>query len=151
MNVIIHIKEGKITNIKAVSNFFRELKDGKYILEAKSYSKRSLNQNNYYWLMMTEYILPGLRNLGWEHIRTKDDASDYCKKRFLTVSEVNKNTGEMIDRIRGTSELSKAETSEYWERIWQFASEDLGIYIPPPNTDISIEFTDDFTNQPGKL
>jgi hypothetical protein len=35
--------------------------------------------------------------------------------------------------LKHTKDYTTKEMNEYWERLWQFASEELNIFIPEPN------------------
>jgi hypothetical protein len=131
MKSIIYIASGKCQNLVALAQHFNQLSDGKYLLETKHADRRSIQQNRYYW-DMCDIIKDALRDAGWNWIRTKEDAHNYLREKFLRITEVNEETGEGFDRTRSTTELTPDEMNAYWEDIWQFASEYLGIYIPPP-------------------
>lgn len=135
---IITIKDGIIQNRKALKELFT-VKDGKYKVELSKINKRSLNQNSYYWLMLTEYVQPGLYDQGWSHIKSKEDAHEFVADLFLKVKVVNEETGEMKERIKSTTELSKTDFNVYLEEIWQWAAEYLTITIPSPNQQMEIE------------
>lgn len=131
-HTFIHIIAGKPENPAALVELFKGLKDGKYKIEPKNANARSLSQNDYYW-MMVEIVQHALYDAGWEWIRTKEDAHRYLADRFLRVSEVNVKTGEIYTRVRSTTELSTTEMNQYYEDIWQFASQELGVVIEAPN------------------
>lgn len=133
---ILHIENGKVVNRKVVSNGFN-LKDGRYNVEITDYNKRSNPQNNYYWQILTDFIQPGLYDLGWREIKTKDDAHDFMREMFLKVKEVNEISGDERTRIKSTTELSTTEFNVYLEEIAQFAAEFLGVEIPEPNSQLS--------------
>jgi hypothetical protein len=130
---IVSIESGKITTMAPFVKMLWELKDGKYEIAIRSLNKRSLNQNSYYWLIMTDYIQPGLYNAGWSSIKTKEAAHEFVAGMFLKVKLVNESTGEMTERVRSTTELNKTEFNVYLEEIWQWAAEYLGVAIPSPN------------------
>lgn len=130
---IIHTEGGHIENVTSFTKWLRGLKDGKHILTAAPYNKRSLSQNNYYWLIMTDYFQPGLLNIGWQHVKTKDDAHFFMADIFLKVKEFNKETGEVKERTRSTTELTKEEFNVYLNELWQWAAEWLHVTIPAPN------------------
>lgn len=100
---------------------------------------------------MQDFVLPGLRDAGWNHVKNKEDAHKFCKELFLRVVERNEKTGKETSRIKSTTELSKTEMMSYIEDIAQWSAEYLSIVIPPPNKDMELQFTEDFSKQPGKL
>lgn len=130
---ILSISESKIQNPKAVRTLIDSLKDGKYKLEITPVSDRSLNQNAYYWLMLTDWVQPALYEAGWSDIKNKEAAHEFVCSLFLKVKIINETSGETIERVRSTTELSKLEFNAYLEEIWRWAAEYLSIAIPAPN------------------
>lgn len=135
----LRIENGQILNKEAVRKMFNELKDGRYKLEASQRNNRSTNQNDYYWLILTDYIQPALYDLGWQEVKTKEDAHEFCKEMFLKVTEINHQTGEERKRIKSTTELSTVEFGVYLEEIWQWAAAYLSISIPSPNESLKLD------------
>lgn len=133
----IHIENNKPVNSKVIDDLFIR-KNGSYKLEISNADKRSLNQNRYYWLILTDYIQPGLYDLGWREIKTKEDAHDFMRDLFLKVKELNELTGEIRERTKSTTELSTTEFNVYLEEIAQWAAEWLHVEIPEPNQQLSI-------------
>lgn len=135
---ILNLRDGKITNPKTIKTLVESLKDGKWKVEISTLDKRSLDQNSYYWLMLSDYVQPGLYEAGWSDIKTKEDAHIFVTKLFLTVKMVNEKTGEVTERVRSTTDLSKMEMSVYWEEIWQWSATYLGVVIPEPNQQFTL-------------
>jgi hypothetical protein len=135
---IARIEGGKIQNPKAVKTLFEALKDGKYKVEISPVNTRSLNQNHYYWLIMTDYVQPALYDAGWSDIKNKDAAHEFVKSLFLKTKFTNENSGEVVERIKSTAELTKTEFNEYLEDIWRWAAEYLSITIPAPNEQFAL-------------
>lgn len=130
---ILHIDKGQITNTKAVRNAFDELQDGHYLVRIEPKKTRSLNQNAYFHGVMVPMVLQGLRDAGFNEIKTPEDAKDIIKSLFLKKIIKNKISGEEIPVIRHTSELTTVEFNIMMEECGQWASEYLEIFIPPPN------------------
>lgn len=130
---IIRKENGEIANKKIIRRLFDQLKDGRYLVSVERADKRSLSQNRYYWLMLTEYIQPALYDFGWEDIKTKENAHDYLCEKFLRVRIVNEATGEMRERTKSTTELTKEEFDVYLEDIWRWSAQELEVAIPGPN------------------
>lgn len=136
---IITIKDGQIVNKGAIRKLLA-LADGKYLFEISGADKRSNPQNNYYWQILTEYFQPGLTDLGWQHIKTKEDAHVFMADMFLKIKEVNNETREMKERTRSTTELTKAEFNVYLNELWQWAAEWLHVAIPEPNAQTMLSY-----------
>lgn len=139
---IIKAIDGKPGSQKKIADLFEQLKDGTYKLEAKTFGKRSLNANGYYWMILTDYVQPGLYDAGWREVKTKDDAHIFVTNLFLKTKMVNENTFEETTRVKSTASLSVKEFGEYLEEIIQWAAEYLSIEIPPPNTQLALTYQD---------
>jgi hypothetical protein len=88
------------------------------------YPDRSLDQNNYYWFIITliAYVT------GDEYKKVHND----YKKKFLYGYWPDKR-GNYSMRVRSTRELNTAEMTEYIEQIRADAFDRLGIRTPNPN------------------
>lgn len=120
---------GEWRNVKAMKQFWDELPNGKYVATIKSASKRSLLQNAWFHAVLPD-ILQGLREIGYNEIRTTEDAKDVVKALFFKKSLTNGS--ETIEVIEGTSEQSKINFAEKAEEIIMWASQYLGIDVAPP-------------------
>ena len=92
---------------------------------------RSDPQNRYYWGVVVEMIRAGLKDMG--DIVDQDQTHDFLRHRFLKVTRVDADTGEVLyEYAQSTTKLSTVEFSEYIEKCCQFAAEFLGVSIPLP-------------------
>lgn len=118
-------------------NFINDIKDFKdkdrvWIVVEKYYSKRSLKQNNLLHLYLSE--------IAKETGMPLEQIKDALKKKFLTVPlttkdgdiVADKESGEVLERVKGTSELTVVEFMEFTDNVRIFAMEFLGIYLPLP-------------------
>jgi hypothetical protein len=85
------------------------------------YSKRSLDQNSYYWAVVLPYLA---RGLGY----TVAQAHEACKRRYLST-----NLDSPYPTVRSTTDLSRLEFADYLTHIQCDASQEVGVYIPDPN------------------
>lgn len=137
-NLVIHINEkGIATNGTAIRKYFSTHKAGSYLLASRSLNKRTIPQNSYLHLIFSMLVEP-LREAGWNNIRGMEDAKEFVKALFLTVTEKNEKTGEEIKRVKHTSELTKEEVQIFIDDLKQWSSEYLGFYIPDSNEQVSI-------------
>ena len=100
------------------------------IIVRRKRKHRSVQQNRYYWLivtMMADYT-------GF----TKDEMHSVLKSRFLKSEKVNTETGAVFEYVKSSAGLSTVEAEEYYDQVRQFASEEFGINIPLPNEQIAI-------------
>ena len=118
-------------------NAVRSLPNGKYKLTIeKLYRKRSNEQNKFLWGVIYPIVRDGLVEVGYDEFNHDTDCEkthSLCKYLFLKTEMVNKKTGEIIETVRSTAELTTIETMEYWACIDQWASEYLGVVIPDPD------------------
>lgn len=86
---------------------------------------RSSQQNRYYF----GAVLPLLAD---NYGDSKNDFHEYLKRKFLmpTVVKVNGFTFEIMP---STAKLSTNDFNEFVEQVCRFASEEMGIFVPPPN------------------
>jgi hypothetical protein len=105
----------------------------------KEKKSRTSPQNRFYWGVVVELVRQGLKDAG--HVLNTQDTHEMLKLRFLKeILMVNENTGEVVERIKSTSELTTSEMNDYISEIQIFASEYLGIIIPDPNEEITLNF-----------
>ena len=136
-SLIVHIKDAKILNTKAVRLFFDIMKDGKHFITAKHITRRSTQQNSYIHVLFSMLLDP-LRNAGWGNIKNDADVKDFVKQLFLSVKVTNEKTGEVVTFVKKTSELSKEDLAIFIDDMKQWASEYLGVYLPDPMTPIKL-------------
>lgn len=130
----LHIESGKVLNRDNIARLFKSLEDGTYAIRIFIRRKRTLPQNDYYWGVVCEMVKDGLRDAGYDNVHTPEDAHEVLKYLFLRRRVVNKETGELLAEIPGsTASLNTYDFSEYLEHIIRWAAEYLGIVIPYPN------------------
>jgi hypothetical protein len=102
--------------------------------------KRSNPQNSY----LHGAVLPIIRNrlieLGINEAQSKEWVFDFVKANCLVTEVVNMETGEVLKSLGKSSALSTWEFNEFVERIQQYCSEKLSLYIPNPGEDITMSF-----------
>jgi hypothetical protein len=131
---------GEIANRKKMAAFFKVIEPGTYLLTVKSAKQRSLPQNSYFHGPMLDLVLMGLRDAGFDEVKTKEDAKRVVKGLFLKRQIGSIETGEVIEIIRDTSELTTTEFCEFIADIQKWASEFLSVVIPDPGEKLEIDF-----------
>jgi uncharacterized protein YllA (UPF0747 family) len=126
-----------IVNKPALRKFFSDLKEGAYTLTLTEKNKRTHDQNDYYWGVIIPIALKGLKDLGYSDVRNIMDAHKTLKSLFLK-QVIRNNKGEFIEVVNDSRTLTKAEFTEYIERIAQWAAEYLNVEIPAPNSQTKI-------------
>lgn len=128
--------EGDITNLQVLADNLKELEAGRYLVRIEKANKRSHNQNAYYWGVVCQLVYEGLKDLGFDNIRNKDDAHEVMKNLFLKTKE---QIGEVtIETVRSTKDLTRTEFMDYLQHIEMWASDYLSISIPPPSTQLTV-------------
>jgi hypothetical protein len=130
---LLYKSAGSISNKKVVADAFNQLEDGRYKVVISSYKKRSLPQNAYYWAAMLPMVKDGLREVGYNEVKSLDDAHEILKHLFLKRKLSNDNTGDEIVIPGSTAKLTTIEFNTFIDEVIQWAAEYLGITIPLPN------------------
>lgn len=105
----------------------------------KPKKKRSNNQNSYYWGIVIVLIKSALKNAG--NNLNANDVHDLLRLKFLKETIlIKEETGEVIERVKSTTELTTSQFMDYIAEIQQFAAEYFDVIIPDPNTEIILNF-----------
>jgi len=136
MKHIIHGKSDGVNFIPEARYRWREalrMFEGKKVtIRMERFSKkRSMPQNRYYWGVIVELIYRQLVSDGWEV--SKEDVHEMLKVKFAIKEIFNEATGEVMQSIRSTTEMSTTEFDSYNETCKKWAAETLDLYIPDPN------------------
>lgn len=133
-SLVLHIANNKITNLKAAEKFWDELKqkDGKYLVEAKSIRRRSVQQNRFWWGCVVPLVKQGLRSAGYGEVKTDEDAHEVLKAIFLKKKLVSEKNADEIIISGSTAKLTTMEFMELIADVQQWGSSYLSITIPDP-------------------
>lgn len=136
MELIFTKRNGNIVNTKKMREFFDSLpSDGTFQLTSKPVNIRSLGQNNYYHYIVVPAVRQGLYDIGFDGIKSNEQAHEFLKEKFLKRYEHNRNNPEEVIELPGsTAKLTTVEFMAYIAEIQRFSAEYLGIVIPDPNT-----------------
>ena len=120
-------------------NIQRNFKDGtRCIVTVQNiYKKRTSKGNAYYWLLV-DILYRGLIEIGWSDFKNNEQVHELLKFKFLKTEIANQETGEFIEYIRSTTDLSTVEFAEYIEEIKIWSAEMFGIKLPEPNEQMEI-------------
>lgn len=129
IEVFGYVQDGKlvIQNRNRLEEDLRHFKPCDVIVTIKKRGRRSILQNAYYWGVIVKEIQLRLRELG-NDVDT-DAVHEFLKGKFHTEQVVTEQA-EVFDIPKSTTEMNKDEFSEYIERIKEWASSVLEIYIP---------------------
>lgn len=139
LNVETTIKNGKATrNLNLLRDAFASF-EGKNVnvtIEPVK-KKRSNEQNRYLWGVCYPIIRNSLKELGNNF--SDNDVHDLLKMKFLKETVLaNEETGECIERVKSTTELSTVDFMTYVMEIQKFSEEWFGVVIPEPDTQLTI-------------
>lgn len=129
MEFVVEKIRGLFRNKKKMEEYNKSLPDGRYLIKIVPYKQRSLRQNSWFHAVLPE-ILQGLRDAGYDDIRTEEDAKDFVKALFFRKTVTN--GVDSVDIVEGTSKQSKINFAEKSEDIIKWAFEYLGLDIAPP-------------------
>jgi hypothetical protein len=135
------VKDGKLArNRNLILNAFNALNNCKITITIQKQKKsRTSPQNRFYWGVVVELVKQGLKDAG--HMLNTNDTHELLKLRFLKETlMVNEQTGEIVERVKSTSELTTTQMMDYIAEIQIFSAEYLGIEIPDPNEELTLNF-----------
>lgn len=118
--------EGMTFNRKAFETERKVLGDCEVEIRiTRWFKKRSNQQNRLLWLWCTIIA---------EHTGTSPDVvKGIAQKMFLTVEETIEATGEVFQRVKGTSELDTFEMKKFLDELHLWATEYFGCDLPLPD------------------
>lgn len=130
------LKRNRNLIIDAINSF--EGKDVLITLE-KPKKKRSNPQNAFYYGVVIPIVQNALRDAGY--VMTNEATHDLIKLKFLKeVILTNEETGEVVERVKSTTELSTSQFMDFVAEIRQFTNEYFGVDIPEPNENLTLKF-----------
>ena len=130
------LKRNRNLIIDAINSF-----EGKNVLITLQLAKkqRSNPQNAFYWGVILPIVKQCLKDAG--HVLTTEATHDLIKLKFLKETLfVNEDSGEVLERIKSTTELSTSQFMDFVTEIRQFTLEYFNTDIPEPNENITLKF-----------
>jgi hypothetical protein len=125
--------DGKLTLL--APNLFKEavrLLDGKDVtLTIERSSKRSSQQNRYYWGGIIPVVQYGMQQLGVK--MSNEQVHELLKFKFLLEDVVTEDGEILMQTIGSTTKLNTIKFNEYIDDIREWSLEYLGQDIPEPN------------------
>lgn len=140
MEFIIHKKGKDFQNIKAWRDYVQSLPDGRYSVKIESTKKRTNPMNRYLHGILIPELRKALNEVGYDEVKTDEQAKNILKQMFLKTHIVNKDTGEAVEYVKNTSELTTLEMSALFEEVIKFASENMNYVIPYPGEKMEMNF-----------
>ena len=138
--IISEVKNGSLTRNRNLIKDAIETFEGKQVVIKieKFKKKRSTQQNRFYYGVIIPIVQNCLKEAG--HIMTSESTHDLIKLKFLKETLfVNETTGEVIERIKSTTELSTSQFIDLLAEINNFTFEYFGVNLPSPNDDLTLK------------
>jgi hypothetical protein len=134
------VKNGSLTrNRNLIKDAIATFEGNQIVIKIeKSKKKRSTQQNRFYYGVIIPIVQNCLKDAG--HIMTSESTHDLIKLKFLKETLfVNEETGEIIERIKSTTELSTSQFMDLLAEINNFTFEYFGVSLPSPNDDLTLK------------
>jgi hypothetical protein len=133
------VKNGTLTrNTNLIKDAIQTFEGMQIVIKIeKAKKKRSTQQNRFYYGVIIPIVQNCLKEAG--HILTNESTHDLIKLKFLKEALfVNEETGEVIERIKSTTELSTSQFMDLLAEINNFTFEYFGVTLPSPNDDLTL-------------
>lgn len=88
--------------------------------------RRTLSQNALLWKWVDEVVRHVHEHTGHD----KDEIHEFFKAKFLPAQHVQIESEVIL--YRSTKDLSKTEMTEYMNKIYAWATTELGLFLPVP-------------------
>jgi hypothetical protein len=89
--------------------------------------KRTDAQRALFWIWMRTLRQHLLESTG--ELYSEQELHDWCCERFLGTKDVMV-MGDLVRRMRGTSDLSKAEMTEFMGQLDMYCASELDLFLP---------------------
>ena len=138
--IISEVKNGSLTrNRNLIKDAIATFEGKQIVIKIEKFKKkRSTQQNRFYYGVIIPIVQNCLKEAG--HIMTSESTHDLIKLKFLKEALfVNETTGEVIERIKSTTELSTSQFIDLLAEINNFTFEYFGVTLPSPNDDLTLK------------
>ena len=138
--IISEVKNGSLTrNRNLIKDAIATFEGKQIVIKIEKFKKkRSTQQNRFYFGIVIPIVQNCLKEAG--HIMTNESTHDLIKLKFLKETLfVNETTGEVIERIKSTTELSTSQFMDLLAEINNFTFEYFGVSLPSPNDDLTLK------------
>lgn len=138
--IISEVKNGSLTrNRNLIKDAIATFEGKQIVIKIEKFKKkRSTQQNRFYYGVIIPIVQNCLKEAG--HVMTNESTHDLIKLKFLKETLfVNETTGEIIERIKSTTELSTSQFMDLLAEINNFTFEYFGVSLPSPNDDLTLK------------
>lgn len=129
------LKRNRNLLIDAIKSF-----EGKQVIVTieKAKKKRSNPQNSFWHGVVIPIMQQALKDAG--HLMTNEQTHELLKLRFLKETILVNESGEYIERVKSTTELTTTQFMELISEVQRFAVEYFNVIVPDPNENITLNF-----------
>jgi hypothetical protein len=138
--IVSEVKNGSLTrNRNLIKDAIATFENKQVVIKIEKFKKkRSTQQNRFYYGIVIPIVQNCLKEAG--HVMTNESTHDLIKLKFLKETLfVNETTGEVIERIKSTTELSTSQFMDLLAEINNFTFEYFGVNLPSPNDDLTLK------------
>jgi hypothetical protein len=105
----------------------------------KAKKQRSNQQNRYMWSVIIPIVKNCLKSAG--NVFSDEQTHELLKYKFLKETIlIKEDTGEFVERIKSSTELSTSQMMDYFASIREWVFDFWGVEIPEPNQEIFLNF-----------
>jgi hypothetical protein len=105
----------------------------------KAKKQRSNQQNRYMWSVIIPIVKNCLKSAG--NVFSDEQTHELLKYKFLKETIlIKEDTGEFVERIKSSTELSTSQMMDYFASIREWVLDFWGVEIPEPNQEIFLNF-----------
>lgn len=134
LSIVSPVIKGKLPAEQSnqIKDFLAEMEGKLIAITIKEYKKpRSLNQNDYWFKMLTDYALPVFRDYGdnW----TPFKIHEYVMNELGYQDVLFGKGGKLVVSRKESKKFNTAQWEEFMERARALLATDHGVFIPLPN------------------
>lgn len=138
-------KAFRVINARLLREETDRLPKGRYDMIIQKHVKNKSNpQLGYLFAGVYPLVLQALNDAGWE-FTSIDEVDEYCKSMFSSREIINRHSGEIMDIPGLKRNMTTTEMMTYVDAIRDWCSEYLNVYIPEPETNLTIEYNETST------
>ena len=132
------VKGKRPVNLNALNKAFEQFDTMEIDITIEKHKKKRTNPQNAYWFgVVVPMVQMGIMQHGT--LVTSEQTHEMLKGEFLEFDVPISDDGQFVTMTKGTSDLDTVEFNTLIGQVQQWSAEMLGIIIPDPNEQITIE------------
>lgn len=137
----VSVKDRKFTSNTNIINNILDAYNGHTIkiIFQKITNKRSNKQNRYYFGVIIPIFLNAIKE-EWGEVWSIHELHEFLKSNCNYEEFVNEDTGEIIRKVKSTTDNSTTEQEEFHENCRRLCDSFFNTIIPMPNEDLTLKF-----------